>query len=135
GWRRGACRAQDGAGRARTKATRRPSGDPADGRSVAFVRALPDHSCDVYVVNLDGTNPRRVAHLTNTGAPAWTADSRSVVLQARSGDMVALRTVTLPDGEQRTLLSLPALVIALSNDGHRVVYTQGSWTRCSMIVA
>jgi TolB protein len=111
-----------------------PAASP-DGRHVAFIRDLPDHASDVYVVDLHGGHLRQIVHLPHGGAPSWRAGGRSITFVERSGDSATLVTMPVTGGARQALFSGRVLAIALSHDGRRVVYTQGGWTQCRMLVA
>jgi len=111
-----------------------PAASP-DGRHVAFVRDLPDHSAEMVVVDLDGSHERVLAHVQDGGAPFWASGGRAIAFDARAGDTVELRLVPRERGEPRTVVALRALTVAPSHDGRRIVWTQGGWTCGRMLVA
>ena len=105
-----------------------PSVSP-DGRSIVFCSDR-DSTWELYVCAADGS---RQVRLTRSPAeelvPRWTRDSRDVTFMTVAGDTNTLAAITIADASTRTLAERTAKGIALSNDGRRVAYTVGSWTR------
>jgi TolB protein len=108
-----------------------------DGKHVAYSRPLEGGSCELRVVGLDGQDDRLVRTLEqNDCVPAWSRrDSRILYGQTR-GDSSLLWSVGLDGKPPRRVASFVARgTMALSNDGRRVVYAVGSWTRSRLMLA
>src|SRR6185295_16220890 len=107
-----------------------------DGRAIAFVSDREGGRWDLYTIRADGTD---LVQLTHSGeeelVPAWTRDGREVLYMTVAGDSTVLHAVPLVGGPARTVVARVAKGIVLSNDGRRIAYTLGSWTRNRLMVA
>jgi Tol biopolymer transport system component len=117
-----------------------PSYSP-DGRSVAFNRTVPPRGPFVYVVPTAGGEPREIAPTSfPRGRLAWTPQGREILFAAeplaRDGGQptpssagragASLWKVPADGGPARLLEgSVGAVDVAVSRDGHRLVYSQG----------
>jgi hypothetical protein len=87
--------------------------DPAwspDGRQIAFSRRPigdSEASSELWLMNADGTSPRRVAQMTGPGAPAWMPDGKRMLIP--NGDsllqleLASGRTTPVQGASARTL--------------------------------
>lgn len=111
-----------------------PAASP-DGGRVAFTRDLPEGREELWVIGVDGSHPLRLDTGKEMGfLPGWMADGR-VSYTFHQGDSVSVRTVGVDGSGARTLLTLAARTVRLSNDGRRVAYGVGGWTRGRLVVA
>jgi Tol biopolymer transport system component len=69
------------------------------------------------------------------GAPAWADSGRLVAYTVVRGDSTDLMTLSPDGGAARRMVTLPARGMRLSNNGRRLAYTWGSWTRNRLVVA
>ena len=112
-----------------------PAASP-DGKHVAFCSNRDGGAWELYVVDVDGRGLRRLTHSPEEElVPGWADGGGSVVYMTVEGDTARLHSLPLEGGAARTLLALDAKGIKLSNDGRRVGYAVGSWTRNRLVVA
>jgi TolB protein len=87
-------------------------------------------------VGADGKGERRLTRSEEQEAvPSWTNRGMSVTFMTMRGDSTTLWAEDLDGSGRRILASLPAKGFALSNDGGRIAYTVGTWTRNRIVVA
>ncbi|MEA3047051.1 MAG: hypothetical protein QOJ53_1383, partial [Sphingomonadales bacterium] len=107
-----------------------PDGEPAvspDGRLIAYTgyddRERGYENAILYVMNLDGSNPRALTAALDrsVAAPAWAADGRSVYVQYDDRGETKVARVGL-DGSVRTVAE------GLSGDAFDRPYTGGSFS-------
>ena len=86
-----------------------------DGREIAFSRqalGAGSGSSDLWLMNADGTSPRRVTEMVGAGAPAWMPDGKSILISHGDSllrlDMPSGRTTTVPWADARTLFVIDA---------------------------
>jgi Tol biopolymer transport system component len=109
-----------------------PSVSP-DGRQVAFTSER-DSVWDLYLIRSDGSGSRRLTHTPEEElSPTWTRNGRLVAMYV-SGDTTLLRTIE-SDGTTRPLAGGRTVGMAVSNDGRRIAYAVGTWTRNRVYVA
>jgi len=75
---------------------RSPTFSP-DGKRLAFIRStIAGVSNDIYVMSLDGGNPKRLTFDNRPimGSPAWTADSREIIFSSDRGVATGLWRVS-----------------------------------------
>jgi TolB protein len=107
-----------------------------DGRHIAFLSDRDGGTSDLYVVGADGKGERRLTRSEEQEAvPSWTNRGMSVTFMTMRGDSTTLWAEDLDGSGRRILASLPAKGFALSNDGGRIAYTVGTWTRNRIVVA
>lgn len=131
--------------------TRRAGGDfnpvfSPDGRSIAFsrqdtlwttdiaTRGLVSYGVDLYVMDADGSNVRRISEHGPgpdldglpvgrvSGSPAWSSDGRTIYYYRIDGDGAAIRRVAV-DGSDDAIVSGLGLSPAVRPDG-RIAFTQ-----------
>ncbi len=81
-----------------------------DGRRIAFTRqpiGASGASSDLWLMNADGTSPRRVAQIQGAGAPVWMPDGAKMLTPRGDSllelDLASGRTVPVPGADARTL--------------------------------
>jgi serine/threonine protein kinase len=86
-----------------------------DGRQIAFSRqalGADSGSSDLWLMNADGTSPRRVTEMTGAGAPVWMPDGKSILISHGDSlvrlDVPSGRTTTVPWADARTLFVVDA---------------------------
>jgi TolB protein len=100
-----------------------------DGRSIVFCSDR-DSTWELYVIAADGSRPTRLTHsAAEELVPGWMGDSRRVVFMTVEGDSTVLGAQPVAGGLSQTLVARVARGIALSHDGRRIAFTEGSWTR------
>jgi len=96
-----------------------------DGRQVAF-RSARSGASEIWVANLDGTNPRRLTFVNGpvTGSPRWSPDGRWVVYDTRVDGNADVWIVSTDGQHNNRMTSLPSneVVPAWSRDGSHVYY-------------
>lgn len=105
-----------------------------DGRKLAFVKLHADFSSAIYLVELDGGQPRRLLPLhrgavgdANPGSPlarserdpAWSPEGRRIAFRAGDGSLVV---ASVDDGRRRILDDFGAYEPAWSPDGSQIAY-------------
>jgi Tol biopolymer transport system component len=107
-----------------------------DGKHIVFVRDLPDKSCDLVVVDADGSNARTLVHdPLGSLMGDWTAGGREVTYVITANDTTTLYRLGLAGGTPVPVTSLVCKGLRLSNDGKRVAFSVGEWTRSRLTVA
>ncbi|MDR3762901.1 MAG: winged helix-turn-helix domain-containing protein [Acidobacteriota bacterium] len=100
-----------------------------DGRQLAFIRAIEAAIRDVYVMNADGSNLRRVTFDNrNIQSVAWDGDGRSVIFSSDRGGRPSLWRLSLENGaapERIEVGSDDASFPAVAPKGSRIAYAQG----------
>jgi Tol biopolymer transport system component len=92
-----------------------------DGRSIAFV-ANTDRGSALWIADRDGNNARPV--LNGVRYFDWYRDSQHVIFVRQSENgRTEVRAADLARGEETLLLPEPALELAVSRDGTRLLYT------------
>lgn len=78
-----------------------------DGGSIAFLSSTLHTPTDLWVVNRDGSNPRR---LTTRGATrfAWSQDGKSIIFTARRKGYAQILSVPVEGGVEEPVAKLPA---------------------------
>jgi TolB protein len=95
-----------------------------DGSRVAFI-STADGNAELYVMDADGSNARRVTATPGTeGAPAWTPDGNQLVYEVRSRNDIDLWVVSADGTEARALTAgVHAKHPAISPDGASVAFS------------
>jgi serine/threonine protein kinase/Tol biopolymer transport system component/Tfp pilus assembly protein PilF len=121
-----------------------PGKDPRwspDGKYIAFVRdcqllrledftategkdeSRPPTDEEVWVMNADGTEPRRLAP---GGWPSWSADSMHVYFQSRLTNMLCSVSIEGQNAEPKRIMACASLFPSVSPDNQRVAYLEGA---------
>ncbi len=92
--------------------------DPAwspDGKKIAFESSRKNGKADIYVMNADGTNRRRLTkHLAHDRYPAWSPDGENIVFYSeRDGRSGEIYVMDANGNNQQNLTNHP------SGDGFR----------------
>ena len=100
-----------------------------DGQQVAFVSER-DGNSEIYVMNADGSNQRRLTNNTSAdwlGSSAWSPEGRIIYGEVVDGDRRDLRSM-LPDGSDDRLEMQDAhvSVAGWAPDGHSIVMAGGN---------
>jgi TolB protein len=112
-----------------------PSVSP-DGRHIAYVRDLADKSAELVVIDATGGNAHVVARDPGGSLLGfWTARGREVAYVTDRGDTTSLWRVPVAGGTPVRMTRLAAKSLRLSNDGRRVAYSVGAWTRSRLTVS
>jgi len=107
-----------------------------DGKHIVFTRDLPDKSAELVVVDASGENRRTLARDPNgTLMGGWTAGGREVAYVMTAHDTTTLYRVPVAGGTPVPITRLTGKGARLSNDGRRVAYSVGEWTRSRLTVA
>ena len=107
-----------------------------DGKKIAFESSRKNGKADIYVMNADGTNRRRLTkHLAHDRYPAWSPDGENIVFYSerdgRSGEIYVmdangnnqqnLTNYPWGDGFRRPSWFDPAFALSVSPVGKRIV--------------
>jgi len=107
-----------------------------DGKHVVYVRDLPDKSAELVVIDAAVGNPRTLARDPNgTIMGGWTPRGREVTYVVSHGDTTLLYRIGLAGGSSELMTRIVGKSLRLSNDGKRVAYSVGEWTRSRLTVA
>jgi serine/threonine protein kinase len=86
-----------------------------DGRQIAFSRqalGADSGSSDLWLMNADGTSPRRVTEMVGAGAPVWMPDGKSILISHGDSlmrlEVSSGHTTTVPWADARTLFVVDA---------------------------
>jgi Tol biopolymer transport system component len=91
-----------------------PPGISPDGRRIAYV-ADAEGAAEVHVMNLDGSNPRRLTHLRSPcGRVRWSPDGASIAFVSFVGKYPQLFLIPADGGEPRQLTRLDEAVYFLA---------------------
>lgn len=105
-----------------------------DGKRIVYTRDLPDHSAEL-VVMVPGAAPRVVMRDTSGSVMGGWTRGNQLVYVILAGDTTTLhRMPTSPHGEPQ-ILRLAGKSVRVSNDGRRLAYAVGAWTRGRLMVA
>ena len=105
-----------------------PSWSP-DGRHIAFVSSRDDGFGDIYVMESDGSNQRRLTNHSGFDlSPTWSPDGRHIAFASLRDDNVAIYVMELDGTNQRRLTNDPAddLSPTWSPDGRHIAFASGS---------
>lgn len=101
-----------------------------DGTKIAFVRGQDGSNRNIYVMDADGKDPRR---LTKEGGQVqgmtWTTDGSSVVYSSSIGGSMSLWRVAASGGhdpERLAVGSANAITPTISKRGNRLAYSEGT---------
>ena len=119
--------APDGTGRMQLTHNRAADYDPVwspDGAQIAFVSDREGGS-DLYVMNMDGSQQRRVAHVGAAAHQAWSADSKRIAfLEATDYDYV-LTVLDMTIGRERQLVKGQVHFPIWSPDSKTIAFIAG----------
>jgi len=99
-----------------------------DGKTLAFLRSSSRATTDLYLLSLDGGEPRRLT-FDNTSilGLAWTSDGHEIVLASRRGSSIySLWRIPAAGGTPERLPTIGQSVVspAISRQGAYLMYTQ-----------
>jgi Tol biopolymer transport system component len=107
-----------------------------DGKHIVYVRDLPDKSAELVVIDAAGGNGHVVARdPRGTVMGDWTSGGREVTYVMTANDTTTLYRVGVDGGTPVPMARLVCRGLRLSNDGKRVAYSVGEWTRSRLTVA
>lgn len=106
-----------------------------DAKHIVYTRDLPDHSAELIVMEASGANPRTLVRDTSGSVMGgWLGANVAYVLH--DGDTTILYRVPVRARMAPVrLLSVTGKSSRLSNDGRKVAYAVGTWTRGRLVVA
>jgi len=107
-----------------------------DGKHVAFESDRDGSLKQIYVMNLDGTDVRRLTHSTTNDVDAvWTPDGKWIVFRSFQGDPVQLEEIRL-DGSERHIVCNRKEIgwPRISPDGKRVAFQSSDESGAHTIV-
>jgi Tol biopolymer transport system component len=104
-----------------------------DGTTIAFSRSTDAFNSDIFLMNPDGTNLRRLTKSQGTHgklgeemAPTWSPDGRTIVFVSNRDGNFELYAITRNGGGERRITSTPKSDEEnprFSRDGKRLLYT------------
>ena len=101
-----------------------PSVSP-DGKKIAFMSDR-DGDIEIYVMNVDGSNPRRLTHSPGRDAhPEWSPDGQKIYFQSpRETKVPQVYVMNADGGEPKRLTNNPGFtgVPLVSPDGKKILY-------------
>jgi TolB protein len=107
-----------------------------DGKHVVYVRDLPDKSAELVVVDAGGGNARTLARDPDgTIMGGWMPRGREATYVISHGDTTLLYRIGVEGGAPALMTRIVGKSLRLSNDGKRVTYSVGAWTRSRLTVA
>ena len=107
-----------------------------DGKHVVYVREMQDKSAELVVIDAAGGNARTLARDPNgTILGGWAPRGREATYVLSHGDTTLLYRVGLAGGTPALMTRIAGKSLRLSNDGKRVAYSVGAWTRSRLTVA
>ena len=107
-----------------------------DGKHIVYTRDLPDQSADLMVIDASGGPARLLVHdPSGSVLGEWAMRGRQVAYVISAGDTTSLHRVPVEGGTPVRMLRLQGKSLRLSNDGRRIAYSVGAWTRGRVVVA
>ena len=107
-----------------------------DGKHIVYTRDLPDQSADLMVIDASGGPARSLVHdASGSILGGWTMGGRQAAYVISAGDTTSLYRVPVEGGTPVRMLRLQGKSLRLSNDGRRIAYSVGAWTRGRVVVA
>jgi TolB protein len=107
-----------------------------DGKHIVYTRDLPDHSAELVVIDATGGNPRTLVHdTTGSVLGGWMSGGRQASFILSRGDTTTFHRVPVSGGSPVRVLRIAGKSLRLSNDGRRITYAVGAWTRGRLVVA
>jgi Tol biopolymer transport system component len=101
-----------------------------DGRHIALATVGRGSIRQLWVQDLDQSQPRLITEADGLAAPFWSPGSDSIAFAARSGDALELRRVSVQGGPSSRVCELPGIFFggAWSPDGEIIVFSAASST-------
>ena len=101
---------------------REPSWSP-DNKFIAYTVDAGDGKAQIWLVNVDGTDPRNLTHdALNDDAPSWLPDGRVVYASGSRGAPTRIITMRVDGTDKRPVPGLEADCARFSYDGSKVAY-------------
>jgi dipeptidyl aminopeptidase/acylaminoacyl peptidase len=121
----------DGTGRERITADLDDEGSPdwsPDGRRIIYTRfSRSDFSYDIYAINADGSEVKRLTQLGDAGSPSWSPDGEKIAFTRNSTVTgIYLMDADGTDIKQVIPTTGDASRAKWSPDGRRLVFSQGT---------
>jgi Tol biopolymer transport system component len=114
----------------------RPAWSP-DGTQIAFfsLRANSDVVSGLYLMDVEGHNPRLLSTTVGQSNPAWSPDSRSIIYSSDQRGSEGIYRITVADGVIQQISDKPTSLLAVSPDGRQIAFMSACDNNCDIFVA
>ena len=113
----------------------RPAWSP-DGTQIAFfaLRAHPDGVSGLYVMELEGHNPRLLSTIVGQSNPAWSPDSRSITYSSDQPGSEGVYRIVIAGGAVQQISDKATSLLAVSPDGRQIAFMAACDNNCDIFV-